>query len=430
MKAPSPLLALLIKYQASLVSRNFVLDYFSDAELMTYDEMIQSKVIRPGRLFIRNGQPHVVTEVLGKQVTSEPLELPEQYKLSFYQQIELTPGMIANHTEGTITTTLGVFLLNHNLLVVPFGDIIPYQNGSWKTGKIEDMIADKVVKKEIIPQQVFTYIDQAYAIGSLNDICVPTLSRKAITSNPQVDALRKELYEKFKDQLSDPNVMTYIENELIALDKELLKGDVSNGFLISGKAYNVQRKRMFLTMGLLEAFGEKGYNFAKTNLNEGWQLDELDVLANDIRLGSYSRAISTAASGAETKMLGRNFQDAAIVEDDCGTKRGLPITLKKEIADRFINRYIIEGNQLVLLTAENLQKYIGKQVLLRSPMYCASRNGYCYTCMDARFKAAEVKLLMIHPIAITSQLLNLSLKKMHGTKVDLLKLEDLNQFTI
>ena len=431
----SILVSLLIKYQSSLISRDFILDYFTDAPLMTRDEVITSRMARPGKLYRDDETVYVVTEAPSSSEIGnvEPIELPAR-KLNFYDRIRLSPGMIVNY-EGSedIITTLGVFIVNHNLLVVPFGSVVPYQNGYWDTKRVEDIIAEKVIEKKIHPRQIYTYVDCAFSIGSLNDICVPSLTEKTITARPEVDKLRDELFETYKDQLNDPNVMLMIENELVNLDKKLMEGDDGTGFLISGKNYDVQRKRMFLMMGMLDSFGEDetSYSFSKTTLNNGWNLDDFAILSNDIRNGSYNRAKNTALGGAESKYMGRNFQESVIVEDDCGTRRGIEITLTSDIIKRFVYRSIVDipSRSVILLTPDILMSYMGKTVILRSPMYCATQNGYCYTCMDIRFKALGIKQLNTLPIDLTSRIMMLSMKKMHGVKANMLDINNLNDHT-
>ena len=434
MNPTSPLFPLLIKYKAGLVSRDFIIDYFGDAQLMSEEEVIKMKIVRPGKLFIRNGKPYVVTQAESNHQihSADQLNLPQHYKLNFYDRFTLENGMIENYTGKGVETTLGVFLLNYVALVKAFNNAIPYTNGQWDIDKIEDDIAEVVISGKVEPQQALDYITYVYSLSSLNDLCVPALSVKGITANPEVNALRTTLFTEYKDRLNDPNVMMLIEDKLISLDKELLKGDVSNGFMIDSKNYNVHRKRMFLTLGLVESFGdaETTFNFVKTNLNDGWDTKELDVLANDIRRGSYDRAKSTALGGAESKMLGRNFQDSEIVADDCGTHRGLLVDLNTHNSKKFLYRNIIVGDELVALTPDNIGKYIDKQVLLRSPMYCQSKDGYCYNCMDTRFKNIGIKLLNIYPIGIGSALVSASLKSMHGRKLTLLSISDLNQMLV
>jgi hypothetical protein len=428
----SALLPLIIKYRESLASRDIVIDYFVEAAYMTEEEAIARRVIRPGKLFTKSLRLFVVTEEHNGRIISSEEVSGIATKLSFYDRFTLETGMIPNFVGEPVETTLGVFLLNNNTLVKAFGDKIPYVNGKWNVKKIEAKIAEEVIAGNIKPEQVNRYVDYIHFLSGFNDFCVPALSEKAITANDIVTKRRDELLAQYKDQMNDPNVVLMIENELIALDKSLMEGDVSSGFLINGKNFDVQRKRMFLMMGLLESFGDEteGFNASTTNLNDGWKEGEMPILSNDIRRGSYSRAIATAKGGAETKMLGRNFQDSTIVMDDCGTTRGLSVVLTKDRVRFFMYRTIIENDQLILLTPDIINGYIGKTIVVRSPMYCVAKDGYCYTCMDSRFRTIGVKLLNITPIQISSALVTAALRSMHGSKVDVHTINDLSTVTI
>lgn len=428
------ILDVFLQYKSSMISRDFIIDYFVESEYMTKEEAIKHHMIRPGKLFQEDGKICVITEALAKDTIGayEILSL-DNYKLSFYKRFQLTKGMIENYNEDTpIETTVGVFMLNYLVLIRSFGSIIPYINGKWELKKIEKQIVKLALDEKISADQIYRYVDNVYFLSSLNDFCVPGVSEQCITANPIVDERRRELLEQYKDQLDDPNIMVMIENELIKLDKDLLKDDMSSGFLIKGKNFDVQRKRMFVIFGLNETFGDdvKGYDFGTFNLNDGWNLGEMDIIANDIRRGSYNRAKSTALGGYESKVLGRNFQDSSIVEDDCRTKRGVRILLTKNEIKNYVNRNIIVGDKLIELTEDNINQYLDKEVVIRSPMYCNSQDGYCYACMDSRFKKMGVRLLGITTISIGSTFVTNSLKSMHGTKVDVFEIDDLAKIIV
>ena len=431
------IIQLIVSYPNTLLSRDAIIDLVTNATLNTREEMIANKMVYTGKLFTDNGVTHVVTKRDGNEVIEEkPTKIKKTNKklISFQDKFTLEKGMIDNYDGPPVKTTFGRFLLNYALLVKPFGNVIPYVNTSpWNISKIEDdMIAVSAIDDLITAKQIMTYIDNAYFIGSYSDFCVPAMSEKSITSNPKVNKLRKELLEKYKDQLDDPKIMMLIEDKLIALDKKELAGDSSNGFMIKAKNYNVQRKRMFLSIGMVDSFGddERGYEFVKTNLNDGWDPDDFDVLANDIRRGSYHRAKTTAKGGAESKFLGRTFQESRITIDDCKTKRGVPIKLTENNHDEFLYRNMIEGNKLVEITRDNVKKYIGKTVLLRSPMFCTAKNGYCYHCMDMRFKKLNIKLLNTLPINIGSAMLSAAMAAMHGTKLETFSIDSLDEFLV
>lgn len=413
-----------------LLSRDSIIDLFTESELRTREEAETSGLLTLGKLFMEDGKTFMVSGITDGTI-SDTVQITDTKRLNPTDELVLKKGMIKNYEGEPLSTTVGRFLLNYTLLVIPFGDAITYVNDKpWSTGTIEKLIVKATVAGKIESNAVYRYIDNAYHLSSYNDFFVPALSEKAITASPEVSKLREELLLKYADKLKDPNTMNIIENELIKMDREFLQGDVSNGFLIKSKNYEVHRKRMFLLLGMMETFGdaERGFNFGTTNLNDGMKLEELPLLANDARRGSYGRGKDTAKGGAEGKFIGRNFQDAKINMDDCGDMRGLPITLTRYNKDHFIHRTIIDKDRLVELTPDNLDRYIDRTVNLRSPMYCQAKFGHCYTCMDSRFKKVGIKMLNISPISISSTLLNISMQSMHGTKVSTINIDNLNMF--
>lgn len=431
----SALLEYLLQYPDVLASRDTVIDYFVDSPLVTREEMLASRTVRPGKLFQEDGKVHIVVSGQDDQVEDEAItKLSVNFtKLKFDQEFTLEPGVVANHKGKPVETTLGILLLNHVILVKSFGPTIPYYNDRpWNLKKLEKQIAEETVAGNLTTQQVYDYITNSYTLTGYNDFCVPALTEKSITSNKKVAARRKELLEKYKDQLGDPNVMTMIEDELIALDRKELEGDDSNGFMISGKNYDVHRKRMFGLVGMVGTFGDdqKDYEFSQSNLNDGWDLDELPMLNNDVRKGIYGRAKDTALGGVETKVLGRTFQDAKLVSDDCGTKKGLPVVVTSFNKHHFSNRHRLVNDKPVLIKESDLDGLIGKQITIRSPMYCREKTGYCYTCHDARFKQIGIKLLNMSATNLSSNIMKQSLKAMHGVKVSLLEVDDLNEFVL
>lgn len=423
----------MLSYPDILLSRDSIIDLFAESEFATKESTEESDVLKIGKIFTDSGGTYVVSAIKDGRIT-DATKLSDTTKLNASDELVLSKGMIPNYTEDKpLKTTVGRYLLNYVILIDPFDSVIPYVNDSpWNMSKIERMIADGVIAGKITASKVYRYIDNAYHISSYNDFFVPAMSEKAITSNDEVSKYREELLKKYADQLHDPNVMTHIEDELIALDKKLLEGDMSNGFMMKSKNYNVHRKRMFLALGMMETFGDSkdGFKFGTTNLNDGWKLDEIPLIANDTRRGSYRRGKDTAKGGAESKFIGRNFQDSKINMEDCGATRGVTISLTDKNKHHFLFRTIIDKGKLVLLTDSNIGSYVGKDIKLRSPMYCQAKFGYCYTCMDARFKDIGLKMLNISPINISSTILGISMKSMHGTKIEILKLTDLNTFII
>ena len=117
--------------------------------------------------------------------------------------------------------------------------------------------------------------------------------RKSLGTDPNIAKLKHTLFEKYKGRLTDPLVIAEIENTLIAADKKHLDGDSSMRFYgaLGGKAFDVARKKMYLTVGGIETFSKSSgkYTFLPNSLSEGWEKEYIPTIANEIRKGSYSR---------------------------------------------------------------------------------------------------------------------------------------------
>lgn len=355
---------------------------------------------------------------------------------SIYDEFILYKNDIENFTEEEpITTTFGRYLANYYLLASVFLSVIPYQNKEMSFGKIESIIAEKIKSKEITTEQGSQYLDNAFFIGSFGEMCVPTLTRKSLTTSPEVKKRKKELLEKYKNQLDDPVIAAQIENELIELDKKWLEGDPSLGFYgDSSKKFNVHRKKLFLTNGLTEDFtkSQGNYSFIEKSLSEGWDISSFVTICNDIRRGSYNRGIDTAKGGTKTKQLMRLLQNLKITNEDCGTNRYLTITIDESNIKNFHGRYVLdeETNTLVVIDEKNQNKYINKPIKIRSFMYCEQKDGFCHVCGGEFFKNLDQDVVGVLALELTSSFTTLSLKSMHSRKSSTLNINNLDQYTI
>lgn len=346
---------------------------------------------------------------------------------------ELHPGELPN-CNTTVTTTVGRFLLNYLLLVHPFGDLIPYQNDVFPMEKVEEQIAKGMLDGTIQVSWYKQYVNNLYFIGHFTELCVPTYSRKCLTTDPRIKQVKQELLEKYKDRLNDPNVIMEIENTLIQMDKDYLQGDPSMRFYgpLGDKPFNISRKKMYLTVGGVEEFSKTTGNFVfiPNSLSEGMTAETMPAMANETRKGSFNRGDQTKLGGALTKRITRVLQDLVITEHDCKTTRGLTVDFSRFKISRYLGSYIQDGANWVLLTEENKDKFNGKVCLVRSPMYCEAQQGLCYMCMGEIYAKRDAKHLALDAVDITSTFTTDALKSMHGTKISTYQIEDLNQFVL
>lgn len=130
----------------------------------------------------------------------------------------------------------------------------------------------------------------------------------------------------------------------------------------------------------------------------------------------------TQVSGYLSKELISAMQSETLADkdSDCGTKGYLSIKIPEKGYDDFAYRYIIEGEKLICLTPDVIQKYIGKVVKLRSPMYCigvGKEKHLCNKCAgDFYYKLGKknIGLLCSRPAETTKRL---GMKKFHENLV-------------
>lgn len=350
---------------------------------------------------------------------------------SMGDRLYLQADMIPNYKgDSPLLTDVGKLLMNQLLLVYPFGDLVPYLNERFDPGKLDDMVAKMILDKKITRAMYNTYMENGYWYCEDGSLSTATWSEKSLTTDPKVLQRKQELLAQYKDQLNDPLVLAKIEKELIDMDKEWLKGDTAAPFYAveGGKAWKEQRKKMFITVGMAIGFdkGANSFTFIPNSLEDGWTPETLPQAANDIRRGSYGRGIETAKGGEQTKFVLRIFQDVTIDEDDCGTKRGITVTLTENNYKEYLGRYLADDG--TVLTTETAKPLIGKTVVIRSPMYCKTNPGYCYKCCGDLFKNLDVRAIGMQAISVTSGFTSLSMKSMHTSSVSSTNVKRFSRF--
>ncbi len=316
-------------------------------------------------------------------------------------------------------TTFGRMLEN----VVVFGYAsrwqVPYINKELKADNITDKLADLAVAGILDVAQLQQAIDNTFLLNHMTEICVPTLTLKSLMSHPDIPKVKKEFIDQHKDEMNDPLIAKQLEDKLKSLDKEYLGEDPSVRFFdgLGGKSYDIHRKKLFLTVGSIDSFEENAgnFDFIPNSLMEGWTKEAFPVICNEIRKGSYSRGKETAKGGAETKLVMRVFQDLAISNDDCGTKRTIDIDFNEVDINRFIGRTLQIGANDVVISDDNKEQYNHTKQHMYSPLTCETKRDFCYKCCGERARQLGAKFIGIQTVKITSTFMYQAMKNMHGT---------------
>lgn len=308
------------------------------------------------------------------------------------EPLTLTSGEVPN-LKRTVDTTYGDVLFNWRVLVYAFGEHFDYVVGPIKIDEIEKKISAQMVDdplpgesydESLLYVSKYLKFGQACAdLAGFTQLWVPAASPKALQTHPDSKKLRAELLEKYKDRLHDPAVIAEIQNALVDLDKEWLKGDPSMGFFMNDKQFNTARKRMFMIHGPEAGFSEGGSaELIVNSLEEGWDMDKMPAMINSLRAGSYFRGALTALGGESVKFFMRIFQNTRISEKDCGATMGM---LKKITEDNYkslVGFYEITDQNLKNLDEAYLKTKIGQTLEIRSPLYCKTGLAdFCEKCM-------------------------------------------------
>lgn len=345
------------------------------------------------------------------------------------------PGKVLRNAPEPVKTTMGRFLLNKLLLELPFGEQIPYVNETIDIGDLDGVVTKLLMASKITTDQVKTYFDNGFFIGNFAELCVPGYSKKSLTTDPNIAKRRDELYREHIHELDDPVVVSKIEDELIAMDQEYLKGDVAMRFykpMNPGKVFGVARKKLYLSVGGIEAFSNVAgqIDVIPQSLQEGFNEDTFTSFVNEIRKGSFQRGHETRKGGAQTKFIIRIFQDLVIDIEDCGTTKGMIFDFDKYSYKDFIGRYVWIKGKWTLVTEENCKTLPGGEQRVRSPMYCKHEGGICRLCAGEVLRDLQSKQPAMMIVDISSTFMMAAMKNMHGSKLSLCELSDLNKLVL
>jgi hypothetical protein len=322
-------------------------------------------------------------------------------------KLQLKAGDLPNIYQD-LDTSYGNVLANCMLLVYPFGGKIPFILGRIKPDKIEDLILPRLQDDpkqgspvansavQVAPIYVHEYLKFANAMTYLSgfaNLWVTGGTEKALLPPPGLAEAKAAIFKKYNIDPNakniDPTAAAQALKDLRALDSEWLKGDDTLNFLIKAKSFEVVRAKKFLMVGAEAGLGDgQDMELVPNSLDEGWDIDKLPAMVNNLRAGSFNRGAETMRGGEAVKWLQRASSNINILPGDCGTKRGRELVLTPELRKKYLNfSALVDGNTTVRLTEEVIDQYMGKKLMMRSPMYCIHpHTDYCATCVGPRLE--------------------------------------------
>lgn len=338
-----------------------------------------------------------------------------------------------------VLTNVGLFIYNKFIVEEVFVDVLGYINkpiDSKVHGDIESKISQALLDDKVTVEQVVTYLNKIQWIGNqFNTVFSNSLTMKTIKPLPKVMKLKKKLVSEHKKELEEGNpiVGASIEKQLIDAAKEELKDDVGLRLYSSGARGSVENnyKNIAVVKGPIYNPVKKKWDFVESNFMEGIKKEEIPVVANSIPMGAYPKAVSsTIEAGVINKQLSAAYQSVVLDEigSDCGTNLTVEIVIDESSKKNFLYRYMVEKGKNILLDTKNIDKYVGKKIRLRSPMYCKG-DKLCSICAGTLFYKIGIKNIGLTTIKMATSLLNLSMKNFHDTTIRVYDI-DLNTITL
>jgi hypothetical protein len=355
-------------------------------------------------------------------------------RFNTFDTMDLPKGRLFNSEE--VDTTIGRFMFNLYVIPDKYLKKFGYQNIAYNVdniGEMEERLSYMVLQEELETKEFAGYLDRAewLTMGTAYFLS-PTMDYDINVPLPEVIKRRDELFKEYSEEVKkgDPNVADLIEKELLTLARKILKekGNDAYDFFESGEfSFDNNYKKTSIFGGALENPYTKKLEILRSNYIDGISKDEFHHFANLTIVGGYSRNVETQKGGYETKKINNAVQGVTLDEpgSDCGTTQFLKVTITDKQKKMFLHRYILDGGKLVLTDEKNIKGYVGKQVQMRSPLFCKG-DKICSKCAGELFYKMGIRNAGLLSTTMSGNLMNMSMKKFHNTsiKFDKIKVED------
>lgn len=348
----------------------------------------------------------------------------------------LLPGEYFNKEK--VLTNVGLFIFNKFFIEESFQKVIGYVNtpvDAKVEADIEKKLSNALLNDVITVEQMVTFLNKLQWFSKqFNSVFSNSFTMNSVKPLPEVVKRKNELLKQHSETLKNGDVVTAvkIEKELTELAKEKLKDDPGMNLYKSGArgSFNNNYKAISIIKGPVFNPSTGKWDFVSSNFVDGINKDEIPVYGNAVVTGAYPKAVGTQVSGYSAKQLTAAFQGIVldVPGSDCGTTQYLEIKLNPWLKNDMRYRYIIERGNLVLLDDETIDKYVGKTVKLRSPLFCKG-DKLCSKCAGQMCEKLGITNIGLTTSRAATSLLQMSMKKFHDTTASIVKI-DINDMTL
>lgn len=356
--------------------------------------------------------------------------MSEEVRNNINKTCSIDANLFSKHSDSLILE------MNHDIVYGLFllskakPDSLPLPLYKYMTDNKIDHI-DKITLKEFLnkyikdnPKESSSIIDELCRLGFM----VSTRYNQALLSLDNIiNSIvpldkRKDLYDRYKSGLITMDEYLSEENKMI---DSIRNKCVMNDIVSSGSRGNWnQLKQMFVQRGFVtDVTGKIHEEPIYKNLCEG--LDSRSVFNScyGVRKGLADIADNTAVSGTFTRKL--IYASIGAVQGSskkpCDTKHYLSLNVSDELlAKSLIGRYIFNDNtcsSMTRITEDNYKDFTGKDIRLRSPIFCTDKRFCHYCCPHKELsdleKNKEYNVGLVAAATLSEPLTQLVLRTFH-----------------
>lgn len=359
-------------------------------------------------------------------------------KYNPYDTITIPPNTYGTtkKNKNAFVTTCGLWVFNKAFIEQDLFDAFGYINqtvGKKMIGKIMNTISQYILENKLPLDALKNFIKEAYKFMPYVTVLSPSFSAKTLTCTKQIEAKKKELLKKYKNELEIDmeHTVAKIEKELLEYALEYLKDEEAMDMWKSGVLGDLENnfKNMYIMKGLVkDPNTDNGYNAILSGYMDGIKSKDYVNFANSLAAGPYARSKKTELGGYWEKLLLVAYQHLIIVSDDCHTKRTIKVYLTEKNINRYMYNYIVDNGKLVELTSDTAPKYYNTTVNMRFSAFCEEKNGFCNTCIGNLFHRLGIKNVGCAVPQVASVLKNKSMKSFHDSQVQTTKIDYMDAF--
>lgn len=395
------------------------------------------------KAYLLSLKPEDITYTLGMELFADHVVKRDDGKVvEVKSRFEPTDAFLLKKGEyindKDIVTTVGSFIFNKFIIEPRFAEHLGYINDvidSDGLKSLENKLSKLLLDDKINTTDFADYFDRIQWLGmQFHEPLAASFTMRGLKPLPAVVKRREQLIKENKDAIERGDVlaMSAIEKELVELAKKEVGDDPSFDLYYSGARGSISNnyKQLSIIKGPVYNKTIGKYQFIETSLFEGMKKEELAMAGTNVINGQYPKSCGTAVSGYKAKQVSSLGQAVILRKDvqDCGSKGYIELVIPPSMKSKFMFRYIIDNGKLVMLDDNNIDKYIGKKVKLRSIMYCGCDSGVCMTCAGRLFEKLQIDSIGLTTSTLTGALLNLKMKAFHDTSVKVMEI-DLDDMT-